>query len=228
MPDHSQSPSPGDQPDAAASDGAPQVTPATATGSGGPAADKAEVRLFFAWQPDESTLESLTGWQQRLARSRQVDQGVRWLAPAQLHVTALFLGAVEPELVEGLTTRAAGAIAAAGLAAPVIELDRLAFFPRRSRPRVLVLAGVATNPLKVWHRTLRQAMLELVPAVQRPLPFKPHVTLGRLTAHQAAGAKLARVREPLTWQAGPLTLMESRPRPGGTDYVTVWSQPGTP
>lgn len=110
----------------------------------------------------------------------------------------------------------------------MIELDRLAFFPRRSRPRVLVLAGEATDELKAWHRSLRQAVLELVPAVQRPLPFKPHVTLARMTAHQAAGAKLARVRQPLSWQAGPLVLMESRQQPGGTAYTPLWSQPQVP
>lgn len=182
-------------------------------------------RLFFAWQPDATVLEQLAGWQQRLARSRQLDQGVRWFGAGQLHVTALFLGEVATELVEELGHCAATAIEASGLKPPTIELDRLAFFPRRSRPRVLVLAGEATGMLKAWHRALRQAVLELVPAVERPLPFKPHVTLGRMTAHKAAGAKLPRVRQPLAWRAGPLVLMESRIEPGGTVHATRWSQP---
>ena len=199
-----------------------------ATTPSGTAAPKTS-RLFFAWQPDELTRSRLLDWQKRLGRSRQLSAGIRWLNPDQLHVSLLFLGEVPEEQAGTVIERAAAAaddLVARGVQ-PAIELDQLAFFPRRSRPRVLVLAGPASGGLKDWHRALRQAVLDLVPAIERPLPLKPHVTLGRVTSHQATGAKLARVREPVLWPATPLSLMESQLQPSGAVYLTRWSHQAT-
>lgn len=199
--------------------------PAISEGNGPDLAPVPVRRLFFAWQADEVTRERLLEWQLRLGRSRQLDDGVRWLNPEQLHVTLLFMGEVAAGQSDSLIAAAAAAaddLVRRGVR-PCIELDRLAFFPRRSRPRVLVLAGRADEATKEWHRALRQAVAGFLPADERPLPLKPHVTLGRVTSHKAAGAKLARVREPIVWPSVPLSLMESRLQPGGSAHLAVWS-----
>ena len=69
---------------------------------------------------------------------------VRWVPPANLHVTLKFLGWVREELVEGLRDRLR--VAAAAHAAFDLEIRGLGAFPDPGHPRV-IWAGVKPSPV---------------------------------------------------------------------------------
>ena len=149
---------------------------------------------------------------------------VRWVDPAQLHLTVQFLGQVPdpqvPDIAARLETVAATTppitLAAAGLGA----------FPTVRRARV-VWAGVTTGAAEL------AALAQGVGAALAPLgfppedrPFRAHATLGRVRSPRALGA-LARALERHggvdlgTWTAREIVLYQSRLRPTGAVYEAV-------
>lgn len=166
--------------------------------AGGPSA----TRLFFALWPDAALGARLA----RLTRTAVRRAGGRPVAPADLHLTLAFLGAVPAARL--------GEVVAAprDLTLPPVPLvlDRYGHFPRA---RVFWLGAAATSPeLAAFVTRLWQALAPLeLPA--RPGPFTPHLTLCR---------KVTRPPElppppPLTWRPREFVLAASGPSPAATD-----------
>lgn len=160
-------------------------------------------RLFFAVWPDESLRAALEA-----ARARLFPLAGRPVDPANLHVTAAFLGAVDEVKLARL----------AELAGPVapfpMVFDRLEHW---SRARVL--AAVASQPpprLRAIVEGLWQR-LDRLGFAREPRPFVPHLTLVR---------DVKTVRTGLTWPALEWTvyrihLVESVTTPAGVRYAPL-------
>jgi len=125
----------------------------------------------------------------------------------QLHLTVLFLGAVEPERVPVVAERLAGVAASA--ARFQTALTSFGAFPPRGAARVLWvglrdddgrLAGLAA--------AAKDALRDLVVTEDRP--FRAHVTVARARepVHLPAGL-LAFAVEPVRFEVGGLTLFRS-------------------
>jgi 2'-5' RNA ligase len=117
---------------------------------------------------------------------------VTWVPAANLHVTLVFLGAIEEELVEGIAGRLRTAVAAAEIAPFEMRARGWAAFPSIEKPRVLwagVDGGAAIGKLA---KVAREAMAGLGIALDPDddkRGFHPHVTVGRVKdGHGAAPA----------------------------------------
>ncbi|MCF8032250.1 MAG: RNA 2',3'-cyclic phosphodiesterase [Desulfarculaceae bacterium] len=149
------------------------------------------MRCFIALEMPPAVKEHAAGLIKELKPS---GADVKWVAPANLHLTLQFLGEVEPDGQSGLER----ALAAACAGTPLLELAVFGCgaFPGPRKPRVvwLGLTGMTAE------------LAELAKAVQagnQPLGFQPearafkaHLTLGRL--RQRRGKKKAPPLGPLS------------------------------
>ena len=170
-------------------------------------------RLFFALWPDEPVRQSVA----RLAGKTPGRRGVP-VAPANLHITLVFLGA----LTAGERGAAESAADQVGGEPFDIHLDTLGHWPR---PRVFWLApGEYPDALRALVSDLRAALREtgLAPELR---PYQPHVTLARKVSHPPP---LAEVPE-ICWPVRSFCLVSSVTDPRGARYEVLRTWPlGTP
>jgi len=139
------------------------------------------VRLFVAVELDENVRKNLADEQ---ARVMQATGGVKWVSPAMIHMTLVFLGDVFAGQVEGISNVLDTEVGATR--SFVIEVAGLGTFGPRHCPRV-VWAGVGKGAdeivaLQSWiDRGLRALDLSL-----ESRPFHPHFTLGRIKSPREA------------------------------------------
>lgn len=132
------------------------------------------MRLFIAIDLPENVRERLA----RVQRKLQLEaREVRWLPPAQMHLTLLFLGETEEGMADAIGAEMQGAAAVT----PGFELEvrGLRAF-RKGRGVGVIWAGLA--PCAAL-QTLQQALTERLGAPggeARRKAFAPHITLGRV------------------------------------------------
>lgn len=149
---------------------------------------------------------------------------VKWVPPANIHLSLKFLGEVdqarEPELHDALR-RAAGM--GAGERALVLQVAGCGVFPDYRRPHVLWI-GVAPDPaLELLQHGVEQAFAPLgFPTEARP--FRPHVTVGRAgrearpRAFAGLEEAMAAVTFTTTATVTEVELMQSTLQAGGPVY----------
>ncbi len=179
--------------------------------------DETPLRCFFALPLAPEARDELA----RVVRSLQGSEWaerVRWVPAANLHLTLLFLGALEP----GRARAVADAVGAATSALPPFpyELSGLDALPSKRRARVVV-AGIAEQPaLQALAAGVSQS---LVPLGFEPdaRPFRPHVTLGRARRGPLRSPPLDVPVAPLRTQARHVVLYRSDSGPGGSRYTPL-------
>ncbi|HEY9871394.1 MAG TPA: RNA 2',3'-cyclic phosphodiesterase [Candidatus Obscuribacterales bacterium] len=154
---------------------------------------------------------------------------LRWVKPAKLHMTWLFLGSVNPELISQIRARLGGI--AAEHRSMAVAYDRLEFWPDARRPRQLVMTPAAVpEPVGPLAASVRSQLKEFT-AKPDERAFRPHLTLLRFdrgsSSARAAGApaRLA-VPEwldtsgflPLVHRIGEIALIESHLGKGADEY----------
>jgi len=135
-------------------------------------------RLFVGVRVSVQTANALAHCAEQLARrARDANIDMKWVAPANYHLTLKFLGWARPELVPALEDRLVAAVA--GVAPFKLRTARLGAFPSLDKAGVL-WAGVdePTGALAGLAATIEQASVELGFAAE-PRTFHPHVTLAR-------------------------------------------------
>ncbi len=146
---------------------------------------------------------------------------VRWVPPANIHLTLKFLGVTREEVVEGIAAALRRGVAAR---APFELVARgLGAFPSPTSPRVL-WAGIDEQPaLAALQQDVERWMQDLgFPAEERA--FHPHLTLGRVSTGgggHGAGAEALAAREHLAFgggRGGEVVLYESRLLGSGAEY----------
>ncbi|MEZ4365624.1 MAG: RNA 2',3'-cyclic phosphodiesterase [Kofleriaceae bacterium] len=137
-------------------------------------------RLFVALTPPAPVVAQLTAVAEQLARRAQTaGVPIRWLPPADYHLTLSFLGWRPIESIEAV--REAVERAVAGVAPLSLTLGGLGAFPSPDRARV-VWAGLdkGGEAVAALAARLDQELAEIgIASPGRPLV--PHVTLGRLS-----------------------------------------------
>ena len=162
-----------------------------------------KLRLFVAVELPAEIKEAIA---ERVEPFRALE-GFRWTPVDNLHLTVAFLGWVQPERVEEITARLAGA--AADLVPFEARLGGAGGFPERGKARVLwvgfeddggELAALATG--------VRTALGELFPPDDRP--FRPHVTVARARRRPQRVTAKAESHSGPAFRVDAITLFRSR------------------
>jgi 2'-5' RNA ligase len=164
-------------------------------------------RLFFALQPDPAARVALSTLANDLVRAC----GGRAVPPAKIHLTLLFLGDVEPAVVDRACAAAGGLVADAfGLV-----VDRVGSFARQSvawaapavvPPELMKLQDGLSSRLRKAGFTLEERR------------FEPHITMARRIAQPVTAAQTSAVK----WHAGEFVLVESDLVSGGYRDLARW------
>ena len=133
------------------------------------------LRTFLALPLCDSFLQEITAFRDR---NLKAFDGVRWLEPAEIHITLHFFG----------TTVASGLPKIRNMAGPVtqgfrplnLKLEGTGFFPNPQKPRVFWLGTAGdTEALARLQRTVTEDLQKEGFAVESR-PFAPHATVGRI------------------------------------------------
>jgi len=119
---------------------------------------------------------------QVLSKCARSGADVRWVRPANLHLTVRFLGEVGEETLESLKQSLAQAARESGPF--TLELGGYGAFPKIERPRVLFVplrrgADDLTRLAGAVDRALHETGFQ-----DREEAFQPHLTLGRVRSHR--------------------------------------------
>ncbi|MEX2599014.1 MAG: RNA 2',3'-cyclic phosphodiesterase [Dehalococcoidia bacterium] len=135
------------------------------------------VRLFVAIELPAETRRALVGVMDTLRA--KLRSPFRWVAPEALHLTLKFIGETEKNLVPRLAQAVQDA--AAETQPFRIHLSGAGVFPGRGSPRV-VWAGLDgdTKALSAL-QTAVEKLLADTGARPEKVPFRPHITIARVT-----------------------------------------------
>ena len=180
------------------------------------------IRTFIAVDLAEGVKDRLTVLQEELAQGAA---GVKWVPPANFHLTLLFLGEVEQldvvQICRVVQTRSRGH-------APfTFEIAGLGGFPNARRPKIL-WAGITdgVNELRALHADLEEGLLDLGCYRREEREYTPHLTLGRLTQEDRAEAWAPVLAKHAGWQGGAspvdeVLVMASEMRRTGPEYSVM-------
>lgn len=147
--------------------------------------DTRPIRTFVAAAISEAVRGKLTEIQACL---KQTGAAVGWVAPANIHLTILFLGSVFESQAVALATAIDGITAV--YQPCTLEVKGMGYFGRPRSPRI-IWAGM-TGDLQ----PLLALQAEIVAAAKKTgifpdaKPFTPHLTIGRVRSARTAGALL--------------------------------------
>jgi len=132
------------------------------------------MRAFIAITLSQEVKDTLSGLQKEL---RATGADVKWVAPANIHLTLKFLGEIDDAQQE----TAAGILddAAAAQRPFRIRLSSLGAFPKAYAPRV-VWAGIDTGAIEAGTiASLLEYACAKMAIAKEERPFSSHITLGR-------------------------------------------------
>jgi 2'-5' RNA ligase len=166
-------------------------------------------RLFFALWPTDAIRAGLAAQVQLYAALG------RPIAARNLHVTAVFLGAVAAERVDSV--REVGKLTRSGKF--MVHLDRMEFW-RRSQLIALTASHTPAELLTIVDG-LRAGLRERGFELRDHDTFRPHVTLVRDVARGPAATGIA----PLPWPVESFALVESQVGQRGSEYTVLHEWP---
>ncbi|MDX1616793.1 MAG: RNA 2',3'-cyclic phosphodiesterase [Candidatus Promineifilaceae bacterium] len=179
------------------------------------------LRVFVAIELSDLARERLGELAAKLERAVP-RRSVRWVPPANIHLTLRFLGDTDVEILPALQN---SLDASAAMHEPLtLQLGELGCFPNRRRPRVLWV-GVQgdTESLRALRADVETGVQQLGIEAERRR-FHPHLTLGRARDSQA----VARADLPWGKQVTPenieiqhLALIQSDLQLTGAVYTTL-------
>jgi 2'-5' RNA ligase len=188
------------------------------------------VRAFLALEIRPATRASLG---EVIRRLRPHTLRVRWVDPAQMHLTLVFFDDLPPGKLEAVTEAAA---AACGRFPPItLQAKGLGYFGQGDRMRVLWCGLSEPTGTLALLRAELQAALEPLGFAPERRPFSPHLTLGRLREPSREFPLRRELEGMAAFEAAPevadhLTLFESTLTPRGPLYTVRgrWPLGGTP
>ncbi|MEL6947744.1 MAG: RNA 2',3'-cyclic phosphodiesterase [Pseudomonadota bacterium] len=166
-------------------------------------------RLFFG-------LEIPSAQSTQLSFMQSGVPNMRWVDPADFHITLCFIGDVSPRAADDMLE----AVSQKSYMAPQITFTQLAVFGSK-KPSSLYVGVGRTAELETMHASLARLMqrLGLQPDTRR---FTPHITLGRCrNVKPAALAQFLGRSGPLglaSFQAQRLVLYSAKESTGGGPY----------
>ena len=143
-----------------------------------------------------------------------------------LHLTLLFLGDTDEELIPQISQQLAEI--SQNFSSLRLEFSQLGGFPDLQHPQVIWI-GLDSDTLHQLRQAIANRLLPLVPTADTK-PFRPHLTIARTNPlfHPETKANWGQRGEPLKATLPPVTipqidLMESTLAPGGSIYKKVSS-----
>lgn len=158
---------------------------------------------------------------------------VRWVAPANIHLTLKFLGEVSAANLEQLARSLR--VEAASHATFTASIGGAGAFPNPRRPRVVWIGCEAPPALAGLQRGV-EAVCARLGYASESRPFSPHLTIGRV-GQTVAPAELERLRRALqqteigplgTFTVNAIHIFKSDLQPGGSVYTRLYSLPLRP
>jgi len=179
------------------------------------------IRTFIGVDVGKSIRDRLIALQGTLG---QAGTDVKWVEPANLHVTLLFLGEVEDRQVAKICAMVAETTA--NHQSFRLSVEGAGAFPTPRRPRILWAGiGDGADALVALHDDLETPLTKL--GYRREgRRYKPHVTLGRIRSTAPADDLARALAQQATWKAGEtlvheLHVMSSELTPRGPNYTTL-------
>lgn len=178
----------------------------------------AAVRSFIALDLPQSVERALGDVSRLLSGTLAA---VRWVKPANIHLTLKFLGDVEEDRLPDVRQ----AIDRVGAAFGPIQLglDAVGTFPSRGRARI-IWVGLSGDLDR-----LNRMQVEIDSAVSEcgfepeSRPFRPHLTLGRSRSTTVLLPDVDGVVSPIVFEASRLRLIRSDLGRGGARYSDLHS-----
>lgn len=152
---------------------------------------------------------------------------IRWMAPANIHLTLTFLGDTAPNRLQAIEE--ALITTSQGHRPMQLQAAGLGVFPRLNNPRVL-WAGLKGDiyALAALKKAVDNVLseLDLGLKIDGRRSFRPHLTLGRFR-HKIASQKLVDVirelgkKQPISFNVDRVHLFNSTLRPQGAVYTQL-------
>ena len=181
------------------------------------------IRTFIALPLPPDWTEALAWTIAELRRA--IPEGVRWVDPAGIHLTLKFLGPTDPSVAPRVVDHLRAHMEAA--VSPRLALSGLGTFPNNRNPRV-IWAGVSGDPeaLDSLHQCAEAVAVGLGWDAEKR-PFRPHLTLGRVSGGLSGGwskrlektLQIAGAMGSCDLPVDGLSLMESVLGRGGAVYT---------
>lgn len=178
------------------------------------------MRCFIAIDISESLKKSVNDC---ISQLKPLSRDVRWVVPANLHLTLKFLGEV-PEA--GVPQLLAVLEPVAQVSDPFeLSITGTGAFPDERRPTILWVGVRAPAALRALYLRVEDAMAALgFPKEQRR--FSPHLTIGRVKGRHGMPELMSRFR---TFQNAffgsievrEIVLMQSILKPSGPEYARL-------
>ena len=146
--------------------------------------------------------------------------GIRWVKPANLHLTLRFLGDIKSDRInQVIAIMDSLELPHKGLH---LRFNSLGAFPKLDRPRAIWLGAESNPTLKKIFNTLDDGLEEIGLEDMTPA-FKPHITIGRAQSDCDATAIKILIEKSsgqidFIENIDKLTLYESHLEPGGSIY----------
>ncbi len=166
------------------------------------------LRTFIAVPLSSEQEENLAATERRL--QREVPAGtVRWVKPANIHITLHFLGDVLQERIPSIEQALESVTRL--MPAFTCRLAGMGAFPNMRRPRVIWVGVQDTgNRLELLYTALGEALATIGFQPERR-PFSPHLTLGRVSRRATATeiqALSSILRQTEVGDLGPMPVQE--------------------
>ena len=185
-----------------------------------------DIRSFLAFELPRDVRIIL----ERVAlEAREYDLPVKWVKVQNIHLTMVFLGNINPDVLGFIQEQAQAACLEFGPFSAAIE--GMGTFPNRRNPRVLWLGLKGElERLSLFRDALQQNLVPFGIKVEKR-PFRPHLTLGRFRKGKGKGLDLEEllsryeeVKSPYS-MLSELVLFRSDLNPTGAVYTRLAAWP---
>jgi 2'-5' RNA ligase len=184
------------------------------------------IRTFIALELTDPLHRALAEVQQQFKRDRAA-RAIRWVAPANIHITLKFLGDMRADQMPDL--QRALADACVDIALFTLTIGGAGAFPNTRRPNVVWIGarGQIENAARLAQK-IDDACAALGFA-REARPFAPHLTLGRVNRDASPGERQqigalienARVGDLGDLRVERVSVMKSELQPGGSVYTRL-------
>ncbi|MEA3358179.1 MAG: RNA 2',3'-cyclic phosphodiesterase [Thermodesulfobacteriota bacterium] len=182
------------------------------------------IRSFLAFElaPDiKKQIETIS------KELRKSNLPVRWVKPENIHLTLIFLGDVEENLIEDIKAKVNEVVRE--MESFKIRLKGAGVFPGLKRPRVVwVGLGGDIDRLSDLRDNL-QSKLNALGFIPERRPFKPHLTLGRFKGRTKGENGLKNILERYYETKSDISclkefiLFKSDLKPNGAEYTKIFT-----
>lgn len=183
------------------------------------------MRLFIAIEIDEAVRKRLAWFQDTL---RNGPAKIKWVAPANIHLTLAFLGDVSPDRIEAIEDAMQTAVE--GISPTRFTVRGAGSFGSKRTPRVIWVGLHEQTPVLESLYNALHGELETLGLALDPRPFSPHITLGRVRSAPNPGPlvdalKAAHDKTFGDVAAARVVLFQSTLTPDGPVYEVVRTVP---